>query len=240
MSRSETRLSRVRLKIYEARQEMAMLRSVLNEAFSEDIEAARNFLAKYPFKSVGLAFLAGIIFGGFLQARVSIFTVLSVVGGFPLAIVYGYSQGLPTILSIGLVILIDSLVSYSLLSIMKVLDEYPRLTPVMSRFKLKYAGDTILFKTYSGRLGVAGALAACTFLIGWWIATVIAYLLDLDVKTTMISILSGLIAGGLLSLAIYEGFIRIIPDPAVILIAFLSTFIAAGFLARKIFMKLFR
>ncbi|MEM3382082.1 MAG: hypothetical protein QXQ11_08010, partial [Candidatus Bathyarchaeia archaeon] len=78
MSRSESRLSKVRLKFYEAKQEMAMLRSELGEAFSEDINAARGFLAKHPFKSVGLAFLAGIIFGGFLQARVSIFTVLSI------------------------------------------------------------------------------------------------------------------------------------------------------------------
>jgi hypothetical protein len=239
MSRSDTRLSKVRMKIYEARQEMAMLRSALNEAFSEDIEAARTFLAKYPFKSVGLAFLAGIIFGGFLQARVSIFTVLSLVGGFPLAIVYGHSQGLPTVISIGLVVMIDSLVAYSLLILMKVLDEYPRLKPILSRFKLKYGEDTVLFRTYSGRLGVAGALAACTFLIGWWIATVIAYLLDLDVKTTMISVLSGLIAGGLLSLAIYEGFIRLIPDPAIVVIAFLIVFIGAGFLARRIFMRIF-
>ncbi|MBS7625905.1 small multi-drug export protein [Candidatus Bathyarchaeota archaeon] len=239
MSRSESRLSKLRLKFYEARQEMAMLRSALGEAFSEDIDAARAFLAKHPFRSVGLAFLAGIIFGGFLQARVSIFTVLSVVGGFPLAIVYGHSQGLPTLFSIGLVVMIDSLVAYSLLTLMKVLDEYPRLKPILSRFKLRYAEDTVLFKTYSGRLGVAGALAACTFLIGWWIATVIAYLLDLDVRTTMVSVLSGLIAGGLLSFAIYEGFIRLIPDPAIVLIAFLIVFITTGFLARRIFMRIF-
>ncbi len=234
MARRVGRFSKVRLKLLEARQDMTMLKRSLSKTFSGEIEAVRGLLVKHPFLSVGFAFVVGIVFGGFLQARVSRFAILSLLGGFPLAIVYGLSQGVPTELSVGLVIALDSFVSYSLLAIMRVLGEYPRIQPYLSRLKVRYADSSHLFMTYSGRLGVQGALAVCTFLIGWWIATVIAYLLDLDTRTAMVSIFSGLLAGGLLSWAIYEGFVRLIPDPAIVVFIFLVLFIAAGFVVGRL------
>jgi len=227
-------LSRIRLRIIQARQETALLRLSLSETFAGEIEAVRGLLARNPFLSVGFAFVSGLVFGGLLQARVSRFTLLSLLGGFPLAIVYGQSQGVPTIFSIGAVIVIDSFVAYSLLRLMRSLDEYPRIQPYLNRIKVRYTDSSNLFVTYSGRLGVQGALAVCTFLIGWWITTVIAYIMDLDTKTAMISVVSGLLAGGLLSWTIYEGFVRLIPDPAIVVLVFLVVFIVTGLVAGKI------
>ncbi len=230
--------SKVRVKFREASQDMATLRVSLRETFSSEIEGFRALLTRYPFQSIGLAFFAGVVFGGLLQARISRFVVLSLLGGFPLATVYGSSQGLLSTFSIGLVIMIDSFVSYSLLKVLRVLDEYPRLQPYMNRIKVRYTESSRLFVTYSGRLGVQGALAACTFLIGWWIAVVIAYIIDLDTRTAMIGIFSGLLAGGLLSWSIYEGFVRLIPDPIVLVVVFLSLYMVAGFVVGRIFRKI--
>jgi len=230
--------SKIRLKLREAERDVTTLRLSLRETFSDEIEATRSLLIKYPFLSVSFAFVAGVFFGGLLQARVSRFVVLSLLGGFPLAIVYGQSQGMPTILSVGSVIALDGFVSYAVLRLMRVLDDYPRIQPYLAKVKVRYAESSRLFMTYSGRLGVQGALAVCTFLIGWWIATVLAYLMDLDMKTVMISIFSGLLAGGLLSLAIYEGFVRLIPDPAIVVFAFLVLFVATGFVVGRLFKRM--
>jgi ABC-type methionine transport system permease subunit len=62
--------------------------------------------------------------------------------------------------------------------------------------------------------------------------------MDLDMKTVMISIFSGLLAGGLLSLAIYEGFVRLIPDPAIIVFAFLVLFVVTGFVVGRLFKRM--
>ena len=230
--------SKIRLKLREAERDVTTLRLSLRETFSDEIEATRGLLIKYPFLSVSFAFVAGVFFGGLLQARVSRFVVLSLLGGFPLAIVYGQSQGMPTILSVGSVIALDGFVSYAVLRLMRVLDDYPRIQPYLAKVKVRYAESSRLFMTYSGRLGVQGALAVCTFLIGWWIATVLAYLMDLDMKTVMISIFSGLLAGGLLSLAIYEGFVRLIPDPAIVVFAFLVLFVVTGFVVGRLFKRM--
>jgi len=234
MTRLSSLLLRVRLRLVEAGQEARILRLSLSDTFSAEIDAARGVLTRNPFLSVSFAFVAGLVFGGLLQARVSRFALLSLLGGFPLAIVYGQSQGVPTIFSIGAVIIIDSFVSYSLLRLMRALDEYPRIQPYLNKVKVRYAGSSGLFATYSGRLGVQGALAVCTFLIGWWITTVIAYIMDLDTRTAMISVVSGLLAGGLLSWAIYEGFVRLIPDPAIVVVVFLVVFIVTGLVASRL------
>lgn len=234
MARLSSLFLRVRLRLIEARQDAELLQISLSDTFSAELEAVRGILIRKPFLSVGFAFVAGLVFGGLLQARVARFTLLSLLGGFPMAIVYGQSQGVPTILSVTAVMVIDGFVSYSLLRFIRVLDEYPRIQPYLSRLKIRYTDSSDLFVTYSGRLGVQGALAVCTFLIGWWIATVIAYIMDLDTKTAMTSIVSGLLAGGLLSLSIYEGFIRLIPDPAVVILMFLVVFIAGGLLTGRI------
>jgi uncharacterized membrane protein len=145
---------------------------------------------------------------------------------------------MPTILSVGSVIALDGFVSYALLRLMRVLDDYPRIHPYLAKVKVRYTESSRRFMTYSGRLGVQGALAVCTFLIGWWIATVLAYLMDLDMRTAMISIFSGLLAGGLLSLAIYEGFVRLIPDPAIVVFAFLVLFVVTGFVVGRLFKRM--
>ena len=238
MKKKASLFSKIRLKSGQSRKEATSLTGLLRETFSGEIEAIRSLLATHPFFSVGLAFIVGLVFGGILQARVSQFTILSLLGGFPLAIVYGHSQGIPTLLSMFSVIAIDGFVSYALLKLMRILDESPRIQPYLDKIKVRYGGSSRLFMTYSGRLGVQGALAVCTFLIGWWIAVIIAYLMDLDTKTAMVGIFIGLLAGGLLSWSIYEGFVRLIPDPAIVVLIFLIAFLLAGFVVGRFFRRI--
>ena len=231
-------LSEFRSKLLDANRDLIRLKLSLRETFSDEIETVRSILRKNPFLTVGFSFIVGLFFGGLLQARISRFVMLSLLGGFPLAIVYGSSQGMPSILSIGSVIVIDSFVSYSLLKLLRVLEEYSRIQPYLNRIKVRYSDSSQRFVTYSGRLGVQGALAVCTFLIGWWITIVIAHVMDLDTRTSMFSIFAGLIAGGLLSWAIYEGFVRLIPDPAIVVVVFLALFIVTGFVLGKVFRRM--
>jgi hypothetical protein len=238
MKKKTSSFSKMWLKFGQSRNEATSLTGSLRETFSGEIEAIRSLLARHPFFSVGLAFIIGLVFGGILQARVSQFTILSLLGGFPLAIVYGHSQGIPTVLSMFSVIAIDGFVSYALLKLMRILDESPRIQPYLDKIKVRYGDSSKLFLTYSGRLGVQGTLAVCTFLIGWWIAVIIAYLMDLDTKTAMVGIFTGLLAGGLLSWSVYEGFVRLIPDPAIVVLIFLIAFLFVGFIFGRFFRRI--
>ena len=111
MKKNASLFSKIRLKFGQSRKEATSLTGSLRETFSGEIETIRSLLARHPFFSVGLAFIIGLVFGGILQARASHFTILSLLGGFPLAIVYGHSQGIPTVLSMFSVIAIDSKVT---------------------------------------------------------------------------------------------------------------------------------
>jgi hypothetical protein len=62
--------------------------------------------------------------------------------------------------------------------------------------------------------------------------------MDLDTRTAMISILSGLLAGGLLSWSIYEGSVRLIPDPLIVVVVFLTLFMVTGFLVGRLFRRI--
>jgi hypothetical protein len=238
MKKNASFFSKIRVKFGKPRKEATSLTESLRETFSGEIETIRSLLAKHPFFAVGFAFIIGVIFGGILQARASQFTILSLLGGFPLAIVYGHSQGMPTLMSMFLVIAIDGFVSYALLKFMRILDESPRIQLYLDKIKVRYGDSSRLFITYSGRLGVQGALAVSTFLIGWWIAVIIANLMDLDTKTAMVGIFTGLLAGGLLSWSIYEGFVRLIPDPAIVVLIFLIAFLLAGFVVGRVFKRI--
>jgi hypothetical protein len=238
MKKNASLFTKIRLKFSQTKKESSSLTGSLRESFSGEIDTVRSILAKHPFFSVGFAFIIGLIVGGILQARVSHFTILSLLGGFPLAIVYGHSQGMPTALSMFSVIAIDGFVSYALLKLMHILDESPRIQPYLDKIKVRYGDSSRLFMTYSGRIGVQGTLAVCTFLVGWWIAVIIAYLMDIDTKTSMIGIFTGLLAGGLLSWSIYEGFVRLIPDPAIVVLIFLIAFILAGFIFGRFFRRI--
>ncbi|WP_455368374.1 hypothetical protein [[Eubacterium] cellulosolvens] len=238
MKKNASLFSKIKLKFSQTRKETSSLMGSLRETFSGEIEIIKSLIARHPFFSLGLAFIIGLVFGGILQARVSQFTILSLLGGFPLAIVYGHSQGIPTVFSMSSVIAIDGFVSYALLKLMHILDESPRIQPYLDKIKVRYSDSSRFFMTYSGRLGVQGALAVCTFLIGWWIAVIIAYLMDLDTKTAMVSIFTGLLAGGLLSWSIYEGFVRLIPDPAIVVLIFLIAFLLVGFVFGRFFRRI--
>ena len=59
-------------------------------------------------------------------------------------------------------------------------------------------------------------MVLCTFLIGWWVAVVLSYVLDVDVKTTVKASAVGLLVGAGVSWVSYEGLIKWLPNPLVV------------------------
>src|SRR5208337_664986 len=193
-------------RVREARQEFY-------STFSTEITSLRRFLDSYPLLTIGMTFLIGTIVGGLLSAWPSQFVILALLGGFGFAIALGTRLGLPSYVSIGLVVPILAFTTYAGLRILHSIDQYERVAPHLARIRKKYSPITSYLVTHAGAFGIIGVIAVSTFLIGWWVTIVIAYILDVKVPTAMIGTGVGLLVGAFVFWTSYEGLARWIPNP---------------------------
>jgi hypothetical protein len=187
-----------------------------NSTFSPEIESLRRFLCAYPLLTIGIVFLTGVIVGGLLSAWPSQFVLLSLLGGFGLAIVHGSTIGLPSYVSVGLVVPILAFASYGSLRFLRSVEQYSRTAPYLLRIKERYRPLSKYLLAHASAIGMTGVLAFSTFLIGWWVAVVIAYFLNVRVTTSMKGVGLGLGVGAFVSWASYQGLLGWIPNPIII------------------------
>ena len=203
-------------------------REAFYSIFSPEIESLRRFLDTYPLLTIGIVFLTGIVVGGLLRAWPSQFVLLSLLGGFGLAIANGSTIGLPGYVSVALVIPILAFATYASLRVLRSVEQYPRAAPHLFRLKRKYLPVSNYLLAHAGIVGITGVLAFSTFLIGWWVTVMIAYLLNVKVSSTMKGTGVGLGVGAFVFWASYQGLLRWIPNPIVITAVTLIVFSAIG------------
>jgi hypothetical protein len=192
------------------------VRQAFNSTLSPEIESLRRFLYAYPLLTIGIVFLTGVIVGGLLSAWPSQFVLLSLLGGFGLAIVHGSTIGLPSYVSVGLVVPILAFASYGSLRFLRSVEQYSRTAPYLLRMKERYDPLSKYLLAHASAIGMTGVLAFSTFLIGWWVAVVIAYFLNVRVSTSMKGVGLGLGVGAFVSWASYQGLLGWIPNPIII------------------------
>ena len=204
------------------------VRRAVYSTFSPEIESLRRFLDAYPLLSIGIVFVIGVIVGGLLSAWPSQFVLLSLLGGFGLAIARGSTIGLPGYVSAALVVPILAFATYASLSVLRLVEQYSRAAPYLTRLKRKYLPISNYLLSHSGFIGITGVLAFSTFLIGWWITVMIAYLLNVKVSSAMRGTGVGLVVGAFVFWASYQGLLRWIPNPVIITAITLIIFFALG------------
>jgi hypothetical protein len=141
--------------------------------------------------------------------------IIALIGGFPLARLYGLSIGLPVPVSNLLVVPVLLFASYATVRALWAIENYPRAAQYLTKLKKRYGPGARFVAVHAGKIGVGGALVLCTFLIGWWVAVVISCVLDVDVKTTIKASALGLLIGAGVSWVSYEGLIKWLPNPLV-------------------------
>jgi len=196
--------------------------------FSTEIISLRRFLDAYPLLTLGIVFLIGVIVGGLLRAWPSQFVLLSLLGGFGLAIANGSAIGLPSYVSVALVVPILAFATYASLRVLRSVEQYPRAAPHLMRLKRKYFPISNYLLAHAGVVGITGVLAFSTFLIGWWVTVMIAYFLNVKVSSTMKGTGVGLVVGAFVFWASYQGLLRWMPNPIVITAITLILFFAIG------------
>jgi len=192
-------------------------RKAFYSTFSPEIESLRRFLDAYPLLTIGIVFLIGVIVGGLLKAWPSQFVLLSLLGGYGLAIVNGSAIGLPSYVSVALVVPILTFATYASLRVLRSVEHYPRAAPHLMRLKRKYLPISNYLLAHAGIVGISGVLAFSTFFIGWWVTVVIAYLLNVKVSSTMKGAGVGLVVGAFVSWVSYQGLLGWMPNPIVII-----------------------
>jgi hypothetical protein len=191
-------------------------RQAFYSTFSTEITSLRRFLDTYPLLTLGITFLIGTIFGGLVSAWPSQFVILALLGGFGFANALGSTLGIPIYVTIGLVVAIIAFTTYAGIRILHSIEQYPRVAPYLVMIRKKYGPTAAYLVAHAGVFGTIGVIAFSTFLIGWEVTVVIAYLLDVKVSTAMKGTGVGLLIGALFFLASYEGLMQWIPNPLIV------------------------
>jgi hypothetical protein len=204
------------------------VRQELYSIFSPEIESLRRFLDAHLLLTIGIPFLIGLIVGELLTAWPSQFVLLSLLGGFGLAIPHGASIGLPDYVSVALVVPVLGFATYASLTVLRSVEQYPRTARYLTGLKRKYAPISDYLVGHAGFIGIPGVLALSTFLVGWWVTVMIAYLLNVKVSSTMKGTGVGLVVGAFVFWASYRGLLRWIPNPIIITAITMIVFFAIG------------
>lgn len=195
---------------------------------SEEILRVRDFLRKCPMFAVVLVFLFALAVGGLLRMSFAIFTLLAIIGGFALPIIYGVRIGLSPHESIILCLAIFTFLSYASLCILYHLESHASAKSYLKALKSRFKPVYRFLKVYAGRSGILGILALSTFLAGWWLAVMIAFITELEILHAMIGIFVGLVAGGLLAWGLYYGIERAVTSPLLLASIFIGIGLAVG------------
>jgi hypothetical protein len=205
----------------------------VERAFGTELSTLRRFFQQMTFLSLTLAFISGLIIGGILSSVPAVFIILTLALGFPVAIAYGSANGIAPLLSTISSAFVNCLMAYAALRIIRLVESDSRIAPYADRIRSKYTSTSKRLLSHAGRLGVAGSLAMFAFLIGWWVAAVVAYILDVEMGTAMKGIIAGTLGGGLFSLAIYMGLLAAVPNPGIISLIFITFFVVSAYLTRR-------
>jgi hypothetical protein len=176
----------------------------------------RDLFRKCPILVIILFFLAALTFGGALGTGLAVFTILALVGGFTLPMMYGVRIGLAPHESVILCLGIFTFISYSSLSILVSLEKYSSAERYLRILKKRFRPVYRFLTVRAGRLGTFGILTLTTFLVGWWLAVILAFIAVLEIPYAMTGIFVGLAGGGLLAWGLYFGIGRVFSNPLVL------------------------
>jgi hypothetical protein len=159
----------------------------------EEIIYLRDLFRKCSTLAIMLIFLAVLAFGGALGTGLAIFAILVLVGGFALPVMYGVRIGLAPHESIIMCLGIFTFISYSSLSILVSLEKYASTERYIRILKKRFRPIYRFLTARAGRLGTFGILTLTTFLVGWWLAVILAFIAALEIPYAMTGIFVGLV-----------------------------------------------
>jgi hypothetical protein len=186
----------------------------------------KEFGRECPVLIALIIFLVALAFGQVLKMGFVVLSVLAIVSGFALPLVYGSRLGLAPHEVVILSLVILTFLSYGALCL---LFFFARKLIVRSYMKkLKKTSVYRMLTSGAGRFGTYGVLALSTFLVGWWAAVGIAFILQLETPYAISAIFVGLVAGGLLAWLLYMGIGGIVGNPLISAVLFLGVGFAIG------------
>ena len=211
-------------------------RHAVHDIFNVEFGLLRKYMVTYPILTLAIPFLIGLIFGGLLQADITWYLILCMTG-FTLPLPFGLNMGIPSYVTIAICIPLQIFIIYAAVTWISSIKEYPRAEPYLKNMEKKFESITNVVAAQRG-FGLIGFMAMFTFILGWIPIIVIHLVLNLTVSTTMKAAILGVCIAGLVYLAMFEGFLSVIPYPFLIIavMMLLITVVGMGiqkFLARK-------
>jgi hypothetical protein len=195
---------------------------------SEDIIHLKDFFLKCPFVTIMLVFLTILTIGGVLKTSFIIFTILAIVQGFNLSIIYGAEIGLAPYQSVIFCLGIYTYLSYSTLCILETFEHYVKAKPYIKKIKTRFT-PVYYFLTHNlGRFGFFIILIPFTFFMGWWVAVALAFIADLKIHHAIVGIFLGLTGSGIIALILYAEIQKVVSNPFALAAVFIGISLILG------------
>jgi len=195
---------------------------------SEEILYLKDFVLRCPILMGMLVFLLILAVGGVLRMSFAVFTILAIAGGFALPVIYGGGIGLSPLESIVLCLAIFLFLSYGSLCILTSFEDYARAKRYLKMLKNSFRPVYRFLNIHAGRFGIFGILALSTFLVGWWLAVILAFVADLEIPYAVSAIFVGLVGGGLLAWGLYYGIETVIHNTLILAAIFIGLGLVTG------------
>ncbi len=141
---------------------------------------AKELLLECPMLAAILMFLSALAVGRYLRMGFAIFILLAIVGGFALPMIYGVRLGFAPHESIVLCLGVFTFLSYASLCLLHHLESYTSARSYLKTLRRHFRPVYRLLEGYAGRSGVLGILALSTFLAGWWLAVLLAFIAEIE------------------------------------------------------------
>ena len=196
----------------------------------------KEFVRDYPVLIALIIFLAALSFGHLLNRGFAVLSVLAIVGGFALPLVYGSRFGLAPHETVIFSLVILTFLSYGALCLLFFFAR--NLTVRSSMKKVKKMSVYRVLTSGAGRFGAYIVLVLSAFLVGWWVAVGLAFILQLEVPYAISAIFVGLAAGGFLALLLYIGIGGIVGNPLISAVLFLGVGLMIGAITNLVLHRL--
>ena len=142
--------------------------------------------------------------------------------------------GIPILHSCLFVVCLDILLALFSIHFLYYIEKNERAQPFLRRLRDKYHLKSSDLTSDVKKLGVIGMIVLSAMLLGWWVAVILSYFLQLELRITMKSIFLGLSLGALLYGLIYSGLTLAVSNPIILPIVFLGIALLISQISKKI------
>jgi len=160
--------------------------------------------------------------------------LVSVLGGYPIAIVYGNGIRVPIFQSCFFVVIINSVLAVITFLVLKKICEYNMIRRYLERMRKKYIWRDNRTDRSDDAFGCTMIIIFSAMFLGWWLAVLLSHFFQMKLYIALSNIIVGLSMGAVLYWILFSSLAIAISNQIMLLIIFLSIAIALTLISGRV------